>query len=180
MLANLVMDPVWPILFCCCFFPTSSFRTTMTQWSRRAPSRASLPTWCHPTRHCTACRPSPPPRTWDPAPSRCQTPCRATPGPSATGSHGPWASPCSPVSVPLPLPPSRSALPYTNSSPCTRAPFSTSQSACSRSSHSQSSHTRWGCSPPSTPRLPGSRWDPSPSSPEAHRPATQCRVSVDV
>lgn len=52
--------------------------------------------------------------------------------------------------MPLPPPPSRSAplCTPTPSSPCTRAPCSTSQSACS--SHSQSSRTKWACSRPCT------------------------------
>ena len=144
-------------------FPSTSRRTT-TRWTPRATRRASRrPTCCPPTPPSTTCHTphSPPPPTWGPGASPWPT-CRATRATSpATPCRGPSANHrCCPALVPLPLPPSRSAPPCTptSSSPYTRALCSTSLSACSRSSPSQSSPTRWGCSPPFTLHPPGSRF----------------------
>lgn len=115
--------------------------------NQKVPSRpASPPTCCPRSSPCTACPPSPPHPTWARlAPSPCRT-SRATPGRRATPWPRPSVNPrcCRPAWVPLPQLPSRSAhlCTPTPSSPCIRAPCSTSQSACS--SRSQSSHTKWG------------------------------------
>ena len=143
--------------------PPLPSRHIMIPWSQKVPRRARLlHTWCQPTRPCTVCHLPPSLRrpTWAPGPSHSPT-CRATQDtPLATRCRRRSANRrCCPALVPLPLPPSRSAHPFTptSSSPCTRARSSTSLSACSRSSPSQSSLTRWGCRPLFTPHLLGSR-----------------------
>lgn len=144
---------VWLTVASCVHRPT----TTPNQ---KVPSRpVSPPTCCPPSSPCTACPPSPPRPTWGHrAPSRCPS-CRATRGPGATAWPRPSASPrCyRPAWVPLPRPLSRSARLCTRtlSSPCTRAPCSTSQSACS--SRSQSSRTKWGSRRLCIPRRSASR-----------------------
>lgn len=115
--------------------------------NQKVPSRpASPPTCCPRSSLCTVCPLSPPHPTWARrAPFPCRT-SRAMPGRPATPWPRPSANPrcCRPAWVPLPQLPSRSAhlCTPTPNSPCTRAPCSTSQSACS--SRSQSSHTKWG------------------------------------
>lgn len=146
------------------FFP---FRLIMTQGRLKLPKRARpLHIWCQPTR-CTVCH-IPHSRhhhTWDPGPSLSLI-CRVTQAtPHATLCHRPSANPqCCPALVPPLLPPSRSAHRFTptSSSPCTRARSSTSPFACSRSSPSQSSLTRWGYRPLFTPHLQGSRYRNKP------------------
>lgn len=99
--------------------------------------------------------------TWALGPSLSPT-CRATQDtPLATRCRRHSANRrCCPALVPLLLPPSKLAHPFTpiSSYPCTRARCLTSLSECSRSSPSQSSLTRWGCRPLFTPRLLGSRY----------------------
>lgn len=113
--------------------------------NQKVPSRpASPPTYCPRSSPCTACPPSLPHPTWAlQAPSHCQT-SRVTLD-LVTAWPRTSASPrcCHPAWVPLLQLPSRSAhlCTPTPSSPCTRAPCSTNQSACS--SRSQSFHTKW-------------------------------------
>lgn len=145
-------------------FSSFPFRHIMIRWRQKVPKQARLHhIWCQPTRPYTVCHHPHSRRhpTWGPGPSLSPT-CRATQDtPLATHCRRRSANHrCCPALVPLPLPPSRSAHPFTptSSSPCTRARSSTSLSACSRSSPSQSSLTRWGCRPLFTPHLLVSRY----------------------
>lgn len=147
-----------------CSWFSLSLRHIMTPWRQKVPRQVRLlHIWCQATRRCTVCHllPSRHRHTWGLGPSHLLT-CRAmqdTPLATLCRRHSANRR-CCPALVPLPLPPSRSAHHFTptSSSPCTRAHSSTSLSACSRSSPSQSSLTRWGFRPLFTPHLQGSRY----------------------
>jgi len=143
-------------LLVCLFF---IYRLTMTR-NQKVPSRpANPPTCCPLSSPCTACPLSPLHPTWAHRGPFLFQSSRATVGRPATlwpqlsaslrCSHLAW--------VPPPQHPFRSAhlCTHTLSSLWTRAPCSTSQSACS--SHSQSSHTKWGSSRLCIPLLSANR-----------------------